>query len=105
MLAQIDEGTTLIADGDRGTVTIAPDEVSRGEMEKRLATAQRDRENLEVYRDRPGMTADGVRIEVFANIGSLAEARKAVEMGAEGGRPVPHGIACRRRPSRGRGTA
>jgi len=30
------------------------------------------------------MTADGVRVEVFANIGSLAEARKAVEMGAEG---------------------
>jgi len=30
------------------------------------------------------MTADGVRVEVFANIGSLAEAHKAVEMGAEG---------------------
>src|SRR2546425_5385385 len=84
MLDQVDEGTTLIIDGDRGTVTIAPDEVSRVEMEKRLATAQGEREILEVYRDRPGMTADGIRIEVFANIGSLAEARKAVEMGAEG---------------------
>jgi len=39
---------------------------------------------LEVYRDRPGMTADGVHVEVFANIGSLTEARKAREMGAEG---------------------
>jgi phosphotransferase system enzyme I (PtsI) len=84
MLDQVDEGTTLIIDGDHGTVTIAPDEVSRGEMEKRLATAQGEREILEVYRDRPGMTADGIRIEVFANIGSLAEAHKAVEMGAEG---------------------
>jgi phosphoenolpyruvate-protein phosphotransferase len=84
MLDQVDEGMTLIIDGDRGTVTIAPDEVSRGEMEKRLATAQGEREILEVYRDRPGMTADGIRIEVFANIGSLAEAHKAVEMGAEG---------------------
>ena len=74
MLDQVDEGTTLIIDGDRGTVTIAPDEVSRVEMEKRLATAQGEREILEVYRDRPGMTADGIRIEVFANIGSLAEA-------------------------------
>ncbi|HYT27873.1 MAG TPA: phosphoenolpyruvate--protein phosphotransferase [Ktedonobacteraceae bacterium] len=83
-LAQIDEGTTLIVDGDRGTVTVAPDEVSRSEAETRLATAQRDRRELEVYRDRPGMTADGVRVEVFANIGSLAEAHKAVEMGAEG---------------------
>ncbi len=83
-LAQIDEGTTLIVDGDRGTVTVAPDEVSRSEAETRLATAQRDQRELEVYRDRPGMTADGVRVEVFANIGSLAEAHKAVEMGAEG---------------------
>jgi len=58
--------------------------VSRSEAETRLATAQRDRRELEVYRDRPGMTADGVRVEVFANIGSLAEAHKAVEMGAEG---------------------
>jgi phosphoenolpyruvate-protein kinase (PTS system EI component) len=30
------------------------------------------------------MTADRTHIEVFANIGSLAEARKAVELGAEG---------------------
>lgn len=83
-LAQIDEGTILIVDGDRGAVTIAPDEVSRTEAEARLAAAQRDKRDLEVYRERPGMTADGVGIEVFANIGSLAEAHKAVEMGAEG---------------------
>ena len=83
-LTQIEEGTTLIVDGDRGTVTLAPDEASRAEAETRLAAAQRDKQDLEFYRDRPGMTADGVRIEVFANIASLAEAHKAVEMGAEG---------------------
>ncbi|MEO8957020.1 MAG: phosphoenolpyruvate--protein phosphotransferase [Ktedonobacteraceae bacterium] len=83
-LTQIEEGTTLIVDGERGTVTIAPDEVTRVETATRMATAQRNKQELEVYRDRPGMTADGVRVEVFANIGSLAEAQKAVEMGAEG---------------------
>jgi phosphoenolpyruvate-protein phosphotransferase (PTS system enzyme I) len=84
VFAQIDEGTTLVVDGDRGTVTIAPDETIRSETKTRLAAAQRDKKDLEVFRDRAGMTADGVRVEVFANIGSLAEARKAVEMGAEG---------------------
>lgn len=84
VFAQIDEGTTLVVDGDRGTVTIAPDEMMRSETETRLVSAQRDKKDLEVFRDRAGMTADGVRVEVFANIGSLAEARKAVEMGAEG---------------------
>jgi phosphoenolpyruvate-protein phosphotransferase (PTS system enzyme I) len=84
VFAQIDEGTTLVVDGDRGTVTTTPDETMRSETETRLAAAQRDKKDLEVFRDREGMTADGVRVEVFANIGSLAEARKAVEMGAEG---------------------
>ena len=83
-LAQIDENTILIVDGDNGTVTISPDEGSRTQAELRMVEAQRDKQDLEVYRDLPGMTADGQRVEVFANIGSLAEAHKAVEMGAEG---------------------
>ena len=32
----------------------------------------------------PGALADGRRVEVFANVGSAAEARRAVEQGAEG---------------------
>ena len=83
-LTQIAEGSMLIIDGDHGTVTVAPDELTLSEAQARLATIQRDKQDLLIYRDRQGMTADGVRVEVFANIGSLAEARKAVEMGAEG---------------------
>lgn len=83
-LAQIEDGVLLAVDGDKGIVTVAPDEASRAEIETRLAVAQRDKQDLEVYRERPGATADGVRVEVFANIASLAEAHKAVEMGAEG---------------------
>lgn len=83
-LAEISDSTLLIVDGESGAVTIAPDEASRSEIETRLERVQRGRKDLEVYRDRPGMTADGVHVEVFANIGSLAEAHKAVEMGAEG---------------------
>src|SRR5205085_94113 len=81
-LAEISNSTSLIVDGDSGTVTIAPDAAHVVEVETRLATVQRDRKDLEAYRDRPGMTADGIGVEVFANIGSLAEAHKAVEMGA-----------------------
>jgi phosphoenolpyruvate-protein phosphotransferase len=83
-LAQVAEGTTLVVDGDQGTVTIDPDEATLASAEQRLAVAQREKQDLEVFRERPGMTADGVHIEVFANIGSLTEAQKAVEMGAEG---------------------
>jgi phosphotransferase system enzyme I (PtsI) len=83
-LAQIADGATLVVDGDKGVVTVAPDEASSKEIEQRLVAAQEERQALAMYRDRPGMTADDVHIEVFANIGSVAEARKAVETGAEG---------------------
>jgi phosphoenolpyruvate-protein phosphotransferase len=83
-LGQIETHHILVVDGEHGMVTINPNLEQRTEIEQRLAEAERDRRNLEIYRDRPGMTADGTWIEVFANIGSLAEAQKAVEMGAEG---------------------
>ncbi len=83
-LAEIDEGVQLIVDGDSGTATVAPDREKLLQVEAQIAANQRERQDLEVYRERAGITADGVRVEVFANIGSLAEAQKAVAMGAEG---------------------
>jgi phosphoenolpyruvate-protein phosphotransferase len=84
VLSKVTEGTTLVVDGNQGTVTIDPDRATLTAAEQRLAVVQREKQDLEVYRERPGKTADGVHIEVFANIGSLAEAQKAVETGAEG---------------------
>jgi phosphoenolpyruvate-protein phosphotransferase len=84
VLSEVAEGTTLVVDGDQGTVTIDPDKATLTAAGQRLAVVQREKQDLEVYRERPGKTADGVHIEVFANIGSLAEAQKAVETGAEG---------------------
>ena len=83
-LDQIASQSTLIVDGASGTMTIDPDPEQRAEAEEHLAEAERERRYLEIYRERPGLTADKVWVEVFANIGSLAEAQKAVEMGAEG---------------------
>lgn len=83
-LNEIREQTLVIVDGERGSVTSEPDETERTTIRQRLEQLQQDRRTLEMYRDRPGLTADKTWIEVFANIGSLAEAQKAVEMGAEG---------------------
>ncbi len=83
ILAVLD-GTQLLVDGGAGQVTVAPpsDQVTaagdRGAHERhRVAFAQRRaQEPLEL--------ADGERIEVFANIGGVDDARLAVEFGAEG---------------------
>lgn len=83
-LDEIHEQETLIVDGEGGDVTIDPNQEQRLMIQQRLELIQNDRRNLAMYRDRPGLTADKTWIEVFANIGSLAEAQKAIEMGAEG---------------------
>lgn len=83
-LLHITAQETLIVDGAQGLVTIDPDKKDLQGAEILLEEKRRERQVLSVYRDRPGLTADHVRVEVFANIGSLAEAHKAVEAGAEG---------------------
>jgi phosphocarrier protein FPr len=83
-LLAIDEGMALLLDGEAGTLQVDPDEdvlreaAERGERlaARRAAAHERAHE--------PGATRDGTRVEVFANLGSAAEAATAVEMGAEG---------------------
>ena len=77
-------GAALVVDGTGGTVTIDPDTAALAAAQSAIAAATQASQALAAYHDRPGMTADGTHIEVFANIASLAEARKAVEQGAEG---------------------
>ena len=83
-LETISDDTLLIVDGEAGTITLDPDTTLQAEAERRIAVAEQNKHMLGIYRDKQGLTADGVHVEVFANIGSVAEAQKAVEMGAEG---------------------
>ncbi len=81
---QIPDGTTAILDADQRRIDGAPsperlDEV-RGlvaDRRKRRAAEARDAREL-------CFTADGERIEVFANLGSVEDAHAAVAAGAEG---------------------
>ncbi len=80
----IDEGATILLDGDAGTLQVDPPEnVLREASERRERAAQRSARARERAHE-PGATRDGTRIEVFANLGSAAEATRAVELGAEG---------------------
>ncbi|HEY0753092.1 MAG TPA: phosphoenolpyruvate--protein phosphotransferase [Ktedonobacteraceae bacterium] len=83
-LAEIQMLSTLIVDGEDGHVTLDPGQAERDATQQRLEDIARERQALEIYRERAGLTADQVEIEVFANIGSLAEAQKAVALGARG---------------------
>lgn len=77
-------GDEVIVDGERGLVVVAPKEpVNRfyeSQSELLAAAARR----LEKFRMARGASADGRRIEVGANVGTVEEARSAFENGAEG---------------------
>ena len=83
-LQGIAEGTPLLLDADAGLLHVDPGAdrltATRRQLELRAArlAAEREAARQDCY------TADGKRIEVFANIGSLAEAQAAARNGAEG---------------------
>ena len=80
----IEDGTPVILDGTRGTLRLDPDpqEIVRIKKLKEKTAAKRATDLAAA--DQPAVTGDGHRVEVVANIGGEEDARKAVEMGAEG---------------------
>jgi phosphoenolpyruvate-protein phosphotransferase len=76
--------TTAVLDAERGFLRINPDReqlaAAEGELGKRLERRAAEQSAAQ----REGRTSDGVRIEVLANVGSVAEAETAVRNGAEG---------------------
>ncbi|HEX8757776.1 MAG TPA: phosphoenolpyruvate--protein phosphotransferase [Steroidobacteraceae bacterium] len=83
-LRDISDGMPLLLDADAGMLHVDPGAdclaAARRQLELRAArlTAEREAAREDCH------TADGRRIEVFANIGSLAEAQAAARNGAEG---------------------
>lgn len=78
------DGTELVLDAERGALEVAP---PPARAEAARATLAARRKHLAAERAAAQgecRTADGMRIEVFANVGSAAEAAAAVRNGAEG---------------------
>jgi phosphocarrier protein FPr len=80
----IADGTALLLDGDAGTLIVDPPEEELTAAEERRERAAERRAAARERAHEPATTTDGERIEVFANLGSAAEASAAVEAGAEG---------------------
>jgi phosphocarrier protein FPr/phosphocarrier protein len=77
-------GTWLVLDGVAGRLRVDPPAQVRDEAERAMHSARsRERADREAAQAEC-RTADGHRIEIFANVGSEAEAALAVRNGAEG---------------------
>ncbi len=84
LLDQVQDGNCVIVDGTNGHVFLNPDERTRSEY---LALQQQESKRnalLHTYLNRPTTNADGKQYQLFANIGSPAEAQLAADNGTEG---------------------
>lgn len=82
--ARIPAGATMLVDADKGAVTIWPSEALLAQTRDAIATRGRRIAEAEAASREPGQLADGKRVEVFANLGALADVAPALAGGAEG---------------------
>ncbi|WP_084581664.1 phosphoenolpyruvate--protein phosphotransferase [Sphingomonas azotifigens] len=83
-LRGIAEGETLILDAGAGTLRVGPDEAQRAEAQARVEARSTALAAARAAAGAQAKLADGTRIEVFANLGSVSDAERAVAAGAEG---------------------
>jgi phosphocarrier protein FPr len=77
-------GTKVALDGGTGEVWFDPDAEIVAGLEAKRSLADEKRRIVHSLRHDPSVTRDGKRVEVLANIGSVEDARVAMDAGAEG---------------------
>lgn len=75
--AAIADGTLVVLDGSTGRIELAPDDARRADV-------RRAAEATAPVTSGPGRTADGHPVALLANIGTLADAERAVTFDGEG---------------------
>jgi phosphotransferase system enzyme I (PtsI) len=80
----IRHGDWLVLDGERGVVVVAPDEQLLAEYRKLQTQDLKEARKLQQLKHTKTETADGVEIELFANIELPEDAIQAVKLGAVG---------------------
>jgi len=83
-VAAIRDGTCLILDADAGSLQVAPAAAALEAAQTALAARHQRRAAARAMAREDCRMADGTRIEVFANLGSLGDAQGALAAGAEG---------------------
>jgi phosphotransferase system enzyme I (PtsI) len=83
-LADVSGGDLVIVDGDHGQVILRPDEQTINRYRQEVEQFQSFAVGLEILRDLPAETTDGIRIELAANIEFPHEAESCLRRGADG---------------------
>ncbi|HEX4841454.1 MAG TPA: phosphoenolpyruvate--protein phosphotransferase [bacterium] len=81
---EISDGVQLLVDGSRGEVVVDPDEETAQAFVLRRQQSEHLAASALASSGEPAVTLDRRRIEIAANIGSVEDAARALEYGAEG---------------------
>jgi phosphoenolpyruvate-protein phosphotransferase len=84
VLALAERAHVVAVDGRTGEVLLDPDEAAVAELERRIAEEAARRAALAAARDERGATADGVAVELAANVAGRDDLAPALAGGAEG---------------------
>ena len=85
--AQVTDGAperVAVVDGDSGEVVFEPDAAATARLDERRAAADVAARQALEEASLPAVTRDGVEVTLLANIGTAAEAERAVALGAKG---------------------
>jgi phosphoenolpyruvate-protein phosphotransferase len=80
----VTEGAGLILDAENGTLRVGPDAGQLASAQTALAARHERKAAAKAAAHQESRTADGARIEVYGNVGSLNDALAAAANGAEG---------------------
>jgi len=84
ILENVKLNDTIIFDGETGKIIINPTIDKLNQYEKKKKEYEALKEALKKYKGKKTITLDGKKIELSANVGTLADVDKAIENDAEG---------------------
>jgi phosphotransferase system enzyme I (PtsP) len=80
----VEEGETILVDGDNGSVIVRPTRALLSGFEHRMTLSQKRRAEFAAIRNLPAKTVDGVRVSVMVNAGLAEDAATLPMSGADG---------------------
>lgn len=83
-IKQIHNSERIILDADSAELIVDPDAGTVLDYQKKVEQIAERKKALLLFRSKPAQTKDGERFHLYANIGTVEEAKIALEEGAEG---------------------
>ena len=80
----VDEGETILVDGDNGSIIIRPNRALQSSFEHRMALSQKRRAEFAAAKSLPAVTRDGLLVSVMVNAGLAEDAATLSMTGADG---------------------